>query len=808
MISETLRNFILQTRTVLSSTCPANQPFYLMSVSFAIRKFLASNYLISLLVLWSTLISASVASNLYQNQQDTIAKAKIEARTIFRHNIAYRKWSTMHGGIYTKITEKNKDNPHYLYDIDGNEKEVSFAIIDPAQVTRQAYEVLHNQAPNLAAISRTVSLDYQNTADPYDQPDEWESISLRDLEAGKIEEASTVTSINNAPYLRLLTPYIVDRGCIKCHSHDFTIGNVRGGMSVAVPMLPYYETAVQSERTTIITHLLIWLLGCVAISKFSNAFKRYRTTIIESEKKFRIVSEFAYNFEYWLGQDNTLVFISPSCQDLTGYSREEFITNPQLLETMIHPDDQSAFLHQINSNSSHTFSSAPARIVKKDGEIRWFTHTVTPIYVDGEYLGRRGSSIDVTEQKKLEERLLHSKQLECMGQFAGGIAHDFNNVLGSINTFAHLLNEEIKDTNSTATDYIKYIKIATKLGKNLTSNLLSFGKKQIIESQKTSLKKIISNISDILKSLVDESFYYTFDLTNDDYEIAADPHQLEQILINLCTNARDAMQNGGNITITTKYLALDHDIAGNLELIPADKYMVLTVSDNGHGIKHENIKKICEPFFTTKSSSKGTGLGLSIIFNIVKQHKAYMNVESVVHQGTTFSIFIKTTGLPFAFAGAPEFEAQDFPSIVQAAPTREVATLSTPTETGKNRRRKTILLADDDELIRKALQVQLEHHGYQVIQANNGKIAISRFLDQQNTIDMSILDVIMPMRNGKEVYDIIRKNNPEAVVLFISGNTGNIITDDMIRHEGLHFIQKPIDFELLITKIEALIGKP
>ncbi len=778
-----------------------------MRISTAVRKFLASNYLISLLVMWSTLISASVASNLYQSQQDTIAKAKIEARTIFRHNIAYRKWSTMHGGIYTKITEKNKDNPHYIYNIDGSEKEVTFDLIDPAQVTKQAYEVLHNQAPNLAAISRTVSLDYQNTTDPYDQPDDWEATSLRALEAGGVEETSTVTTINNAPYLRLLTPYIIDRGCIKCHGHDFTIGNVRGGMSVAVPMLPYYETAVQTERTTIITHLVLWLLGCIAIVKFSNAFKKYRTTIIDSEKKFRIVSEFAYNFEYWLGKDNTLIFISPSCQGLTGYSREELINNPQLLEKMIHPEDLSAYHSQINPNNSPEFTSTPSRIIKKDGEIRWFTHTVTPIYVDGEYLGRRGSSIDVTEQKKLEERLVHSKQLECLGQFAGGIAHDFNNVLGSINTFAHLLHEEIKDTNQTAVDYIKYIKIATKLGKNLTSNLLSFGKNQIIEPQKTSLKKIVANISDILKSLVDESFSYAFKLTDEDYEIAADPHQLEQILINLCTNARDAMPDGGTITVTTESLTLDQEITGNLELIPADHYMVLSVSDKGHGIKPENIKKICEPFFTTKSSSKGTGLGLSIIFNIVKQHKAFMNVESTVHQGTTFSIFIKTNGLPFAFTGATDL-AMSTPTPPHA-PRPEIAPLTLAPEAKENgHRRKTILLADDDELIRKALQIHLEHQGYQVILADNGKKAIRLFLDQQDAIDLTILDVIMPQRNGREVYDIILKNNPKAPVLFISGNTGHILSDEMIRREGLHFLQKPIDFDSLITAIEGIIGAP
>lgn len=779
------------------------------SACSTLRNFLASNYLISLLVLWSTLISASVASNLYQNQQDTIAKAKIEARTIFSHNIAYRKWSTMHGGIYTKISEKNKDNPHYLYNIDGSQNKVAFEIIDPSQVTKQAYEVLHNQAPSLAAISRTVSLDYKNTTDPYDEPDGWESTSLRALEAGGVEETSTVTSINNAPYLRLLTPYIVDRGCIKCHGHDFTIGNVRGGMSVAVPMQPYYEAAVQSERTTIITHLLLWLLGFIAIVKFSNAFKKYRTTIIDSEKKFRIVSEFAYNFEYWLGQDNSLVFISPSCLSLTGFSREEFILNPSLLETMIHPDDRSQYHAQINDGNPRELTSTPSRIIKKDGEIRWFTHTVTPIYVDGEYLGRRGSSIDVTEQKKLEERLVHSKQLECLGQFAGGIAHDFNNVLGSINTFAHLLNEEVKDTNKIALDYIKYIKIATKLGKNLTSNLLSFGKNQIVEPQKTCLKKIIANISDILKSLVDESFTYAFNLTDADLEIAADPHQLEQILINLCTNARDAMPDGGAITISTQSLTLDQDLAGNLETIPADRYMVLSVSDNGHGIKPENIKKICEPFFTTKSSSKGTGLGLSIIFNIVKQHKAFMNVESVVQHGTTFAIYIKTNGLPFSFAGPSDLATKQEPPASDPTPPPQESSLPGPApEAEKTARKKKILLADDDDLIRKALQLQLERAGYHVLLADNGKTAIRLFLDQQESIDLTVLDVIMPMRNGREVYDIIHKNNPDAPVIFISGNTNHILTDEMILREGLQFLQKPINFEALTTLTIELIGPP
>ena len=777
-----------------------------MHAATAIRNFLAQNYLISLLVLWSTLISASVTSNLYQNHQDTIAKAKIEARTIFRHNIAYRKWSTMHGGIYTKISEKNKDNPHLLYNIDGKEKEVAFAIIDPSQVTRQAYEVLHNQAPTLAAISHTVSLDYQRTTDPYDEPDEWEAASLRALETGEVEETSTITTISNAPYLRLLMPYIVDRGCFTCHGHEFTIGNVRGGMSVAVPMQPYYDTAVQTERTTVITHILLWFLGCVAIVKFSNAFKRYRSTIIESEKKFRIVSEFAYNIEYWLGQNRDLIFISPSCQELTGYSRDEFMANSKLLETMIHPDDRHAYRALFSNSDSHGFTSTPVRITKKDGQERWVTHTVTPIYVDGEYLGRRGSCVDVTEQKELERQLAHSKQLECLGRFAGGIAHDFNNVLGSINTFAHLLNEEVKDSNKDATDYIKYIKIATKLGKNLTSNLLSFGKNQVIDTKKTSLKKIVSDISDILKSLVDESFHYTFTLTDDDLEITADPHQLEQILINFCTNARDAMPGGGGISISTRSLVLTEPFSGTLEVIPPDHYMVLEVKDSGHGIKPENISKICEPFFTTKSSAKGTGLGLSIIFNIVKQHKAFLHVESIVDQGTTFAIFFKTNGQPFAFDTPLASRSDAAPTSTPPPPQEEHASPLPSTGTERPTRSKTILVADDDELIRNALQIYLGHLGYQVLLAENGKNAIRIFLDQQERIDLVILDVIMPHRNGREVYDVIRKNNPATPVLFVSGDIGHIVSKEMIRQQKLNFLPKPIDFETFSTTIEQLIG--
>ncbi len=773
-----------------------------MSFSIRTRDFLTRHFLVILLSVWTFLFTASIAWNLYQNHIGTIAKAQIEASTIYRHNIAYRKWSTMHGGIYNKITNKNKDNPHLIFNLDKDDQSIAFSMIDPFQMTRQAYDVLHKDAPGLSPISHSVSLSYQTTQDPYDKPDPWEEQALINLKKGLQKEASTVDTINNAPYLRLIKPYVIDQGCMKCHTPtDYPIGTVRGAMSVAIPMQPYYQTEIKAKRTVVLTHLLLWLLGCLTIIKFSSTFNKNRIALLESEKKFRIVSEFAHNFEYWITADYQIAFISPSCLPLTGYSREEFLEQPELLQTIIHPDDADVYTQHIDHIDSKDQEGLDFRIIRKDGQVRWFSHSCSPININGEFLGRRGSSIDVTEHKDLEERLMRSNQLECLGQFAGGIAHDFNNVLSSINTFTHLLTDELKNSNSTAADYVKYIKIAAKLGKNLTSNLLSFGKRQIVKPQKTKINAIISNISDILRTLVDEDTNYVFQTSEDDWDIAADPHQIEQILINLCTNARDAMKTGGTITISSQLTKLNSLIDGSIEEIPPGQYMTLSVSDTGNGIDPQNIKKVCEPFFTTKSSAKGTGLGLAIIHTIIQQHKGYIDVSSTIGQRTTFTIFLPAT------EPDPSQDAHSSLPIPQSSPSIETTPIiDTNEQQTTDLDKPTILLADDDELIRKSLSIPLERAGYKVISAEDGKKAISLFLDNRNQIGLAILDVVLPHRNGKEIFDIIRKNKPSLKVIFISGYTDNIISDKILAEDGVIFLGKPIDIEEFTAVVDQMTG--
>ena len=267
--------------------------------------------------------------------------------------------------------------------VGGGQDAIAFAMVDPSQMTKQAYDVLHKQSPTLATINRTVSLDYKASVDPYDEPDEWEHQTLLKLQKGKETEASIVMNINNAKYLRLLKPYVIDQGCLNCHvSDDYKIGEVRAGMSVAVPMQPYYEIESETKRTIFLTHLLLWLLGCLAITQFTAAFKQYRKTIMENEEKFRIVSEFAYNFEYWIKSDNTLAFISPSCERLTGYTREEFTSNPKLLIDIIHPDDLESYRSHVTEISAPSCDGKEYRIINKSGKIRWFSHTCSPIHMN------------------------------------------------------------------------------------------------------------------------------------------------------------------------------------------------------------------------------------------------------------------------------------------------------------------------------------------------------------------------------------------------------------------------------------------
>lgn len=747
------------------------------------RRDFASYYLYSFLATLTFFFALSAAWNLYQNDQNAIQNARTEIKTILDQNLEYTRWNTLLGGVYGRITAENQPNPYLIVEdkdlqtVEG----IPLTMINHYQMTQQANELLKVRDPETAPINRTVSLKALN---PENVPDPWEKSALIAVENGA-SEVSEIVDINGREYMRLLKPYITEPGCLKCHGRQgYRVGDVRGGLSIAIPMAPHFAALSSGRNIIIFTHLVLWLCGVLTILIFFRKFQNYQNDLAESEKKFRIVSEGAYNFESWINQDNTIAYISPSCERITGYTPEEFYQNPRLLLDIVHPEDRDTFRHHLSNIKSPAHEDLEVRIIAKDGQIRWMSHTCSPVYHQGKFLGRRGSNREITDKKRLEQQLLLAQKMESLGHFAGGIAHDFNNTLSSITTFTHLLDDEVLEHEKTAKEYLKYINIAAKLGKNLASNLLTFARKQDIILGTTSLNSIIRNIADIIRTLITEDISLALTLNDDEATILADSHQIEQVVINLCTNSRDSMVDGGRLEIKTRRITFSSDHVGKFGLIPAGGYMELSVSDTGNGIRKSDISSIFEPLYTTKKKGQGTGLGLYIVNNIISQHNGFIDIDSEVGRGTTFRIYFRE----YLHSAAPE----------EAAAAR-------PAGEGGRAAGKTVLLAEDEEMVRDSLGMLLEHEGYHVITAADGEEALERYMHHRPAIALVILDVVLPKKNGREIYNFIKADDELIKFLFMSGYTNDIINQKGITEEGLEFLPKPLDINEFIAKVHALL---
>lgn len=735
--------------------------------------------------LWSLLVCCSAILNLRENDHSTIDKARVEAETIFQHNLAYRRWNSSLGGVYAKISETNQPNP-YIHD---EERDIfssdgtPLTVINPFRMTKQAYQLLQNQSPELAVFNRTVSLDPLN---PENQPDEWEKAALEDFEKGGDARAE-MTTINNAPYMRLISPYITEQRCMGCHEwQGYEVDDIRGGMSIAVPMEPHIKATASYRRLIIQSHLFLWLLGTGMIWLLSQGLKKYQSKIETSEEIFKIVSEFAYNFEYWINEDKILTFISSSCERITGYSRSEFLKQKNLMYDMVHPEDTHLFNLCMDDFEGMLNETVEYRIITKQGETKWLSHVSVPIYADGNFRGRRGSLIDITDKKRLREKLLQAKKVEDIGHFAAGVAHDFNNVLTSISTFSQLLSQNIEQDNIFARELSNNIGIASRLGQNLTSNLLLFGQKQSTSLKETKLSQVISNIENVLHVLLLGNISLKVDIAENEKNIKADYHQIEQILLNLATNGRDAMPDGGTLTLSVKPLTVTKNLESQADTFAAGECMVLSVSDTGSGIDKQILENILEPFYSTKSSKRGTGLGLAIVKNIVNQHKALMEVETELGKGTTFNLIFPACEV--------EQQSEEDTEIVETAASPELKS------------NKTILLVDDDWLIKKSIQTYLEEMGHKVLLAEDGEKAISQYTQHKDTVSMVILDVMLPGIDGKEVYNTLQELNPEVKVLFISGSSYKHLAGKNIFQDTTKFLKKPLDMKVFSMEVNKMLN--
>lgn len=487
---------------------------------------------------------------------------------------------------------------------------------------------------------------------------------------------------------------------------------------------------------------------------------------VEQSPASIFIMDAAFNIEY----------INPKFIEITGYSREEVIGKK--------PDIISSGTAMI----SDTEWRGEFLAKKKNGDPFWEYATISPIRnAQGVIINFIGIHEDVTERRKLEDQLRHSQKLEALGQLVGGIAHDFNNMLTAIIGFAGILQMKMKKDDPLMVNVEQVIEAANR-GASLTSSLLVFGRKQAIFPRPVNLNEIIDKVEKLLLRLIGEDIELKTVIADKELNVTVDPLQIEQVLINLATNARDAMSKEGVLTIETGREEIDRKFIKSHGYGEPGEYALISISDTGAGMDEKTREKVFEPFFTTKEVGKGTGLGLAIVYGIVKQHNGYITVYSEVGKGTTFKIYLPMTR----------------PGTEEAAPVENVnSAASAVSATGTE----TVLVAEDDKNVMRLSKTLLETFGYTVIEAVNGEEAVQKYMENKDMIKLLIFDVIMPKRNGKEAYEEIKRIAPDVRVIFMSGYTADIMHTKGIIENGMVFVSKPISPTDFIKKVREVLDR-
>lgn len=400
---------------------------------------------------------------------------------------------------------------------------------------------------------------------------------------------------------------------------------------------------------------------------------------------------------------------------------------------------------------------------------------------------------DITESKKLqqelresEEKLRQKQKMETIGVLAGGVAHDFNNLLTAINGRCDLLLRKLSESDPMYND-LKEIRKAGGRAASLTSQLLTFSRQQIIEPKVLNLSHVINDVHDMLQRLIGEDIILKTDL-QDNVFIKADSNQIDQILMNLAVNARDAMQKGGRLTITTYYKSFDQNIEfTQTEALGQGDYAVIEVTDTGSGMTKDTIDRIFEPFFTTKKVGKGTGLGLSTVYGIIKQSNGGIEVKSTPGEGTTFIIYLPLIDHEMPEIPEAEIKKEPEPKIVISD------------------KKRTILLVEDQEMVQDLVTEILEDEGFKIITACNGVNALEVAKSHEGTIDLMLTDVIMPEMNGRDLAAKMHEDKPDLKILFMSGYTGEEMRNRGVLEPGTNFIQKPFTPDSLVEKVMEVL---
>ena len=560
-------------------------------------------------------------------------------------------------------------------------------------------------------------------------------------------------------------------------------------LAIASSVLPMIEPRMgdlDALRRSLAVRGLIGLVLLFDIYTVYQQFQihRVRRELDKQGELFRLITENAADMIAVVEIDGRRLYNSPSYERILGYSLEELQATSSFEQ--IHPDDRQL----VREAAAETRRTGVGRRIEyrmrhKDGSWLVLESTASTVLDAG---GRVDKLVivnrDITARKKLEEQFRQVQKMEAIGRLSGGIAHDFNNLLGVIIGYSELLQERLpsKDLLRESADEIV---AAGKRAASLTRQLLAFSRQQVLEPKVLDLNEVVSDMEKMLRRLIGEDIELV--ATRDPIlgRVKADQGQIEQVILNLVVNARDAMPQGGKLVIATANTEMDETFVKRYPYpVQTGPYIVLTVADSGVGMDAATKARVFEPFFTTKEKGKGTGLGLSTVYGVVKQSGGYIDFDSEPGEGTTFRIYLRRVSEPVESEG-PAAEAQ--------SPSREAG---------------VVLLVEDEASLRRLTRNLLELSGYTVLEAKDGNEALRISQEHAGAIGLLLTDIVMPGINGRALAQQLSQERPDMKILFMSGYTGQGIGEKEYLERGDSFLQKPVTRELLTRKVREALRSP